>query len=143
MTTKYGGKHRVVLIDGDGVGPEMMFHVKETLRHVRAPVDFEEINLNSKTATDSLINQTILALKRNGVGLNGIIETDHHNVNSFSINVLLMQKLDLYANVLRCKSLNNIKTRHQDIDILIIRENTEGEYAHLEVIFILIKEINL
>ena len=45
-----------------------------------------------------------------------------------------MQKLDLYANVLRCKSLNNIKTRHQNIDILIIRENTEGEYAHLEVI---------
>jgi isocitrate dehydrogenase (NAD+) len=40
--------------------------------------------------------------------------------------------LDLYANVLRCKTLTNIKTRHSDIDILIIRENTEGEYSNLE-----------
>ena len=68
----------------------MMFHVKEALKHVRAPIDFEEINLNSKTATDSLINQTILALRRNGVGLNGVIDTDYNNPNSFSINVLLL-----------------------------------------------------
>lgn len=132
LSTKYGGKHRVVLIDGDGVGPEMMFHVKEALKHVRAPIDFEEINLNSKTATDSLINQTILALRRNGVGLNGVIDTDYDNPNSFSINVLLLQKLDMFANVLRCKTVNNVKTRHQDIDIIIIRENTEGEYSNLE-----------
>lgn len=112
----------------------MMFHVKEAFRHVRAPVEFEEINLNSKTATDSLINQTILALRRNGVGLNGIIDTDHTNLNSFSINIVLLQKLDLFANVLRCKTVNSVKTRHQDIDILIIRENTEGEYSNLEVI---------
>jgi len=80
----------MILLDGDGVGPEMMFHVKEALKHVRAPIDFEEINLNSKTATDSLINQTILALRRNGVGLNGVIDTDYDNPNSFSINVLLL-----------------------------------------------------
>ncbi len=84
--TKYGGKQRVVLIDGDGVGPEMLFHVKEAFRHVRAPVEYEEINLNSKNATDSLINQVILALRRNGVGLNGVIETDMSKPNFFSIN---------------------------------------------------------
>jgi isocitrate dehydrogenase (NAD+) len=42
------------------------------------------------------------------------------------------KKLDLFANVLRCKSIENVKTRHNDIDILIIRENTEGEYENLE-----------
>jgi isocitrate dehydrogenase (NAD+) len=42
------------------------------------------------------------------------------------------QRLDLFANVLRCKTLPNIKTRHSDLDILIIRENTEGEYSNLE-----------
>ena len=50
----------------------------------------------------------------------------------FELIFKLSQRLDLYANVLRCKSLNNIKTRHSDIDILIVRENTEGEYANLE-----------
>jgi len=41
--------------------------------------------------------------------------------------------LDLFASVLRCKTIPNVKTRHSDIDIVIIRENTEGEYANLEV----------
>ena len=133
MSTKYGGKHRVVLIHGDGVGPEMMFHVKQAFKYARVPVDFEDILLNSKNATDSLINQAILAVKRNGVGLKGNIETDHLNPTSVSVNNVLRQKLDLYANVIRCKTFDNIKTRHTGIDILIIRENTEGEYSNLEV----------
>lgn len=122
FTTKYGGKNRVLLIPGDGVGPEMMFHTKEALRAVRAPVDFEEINLNSKTTTESLIDQTVLAVKRNGVCIKGNIETDHNNPTSQSVNVRLRQRLDLYANVIRCKSVPNVKTRHDDIDILVIRE---------------------
>ncbi|CAF0789477.1 unnamed protein product [Brachionus calyciflorus] len=132
FTTKYGGKNRVLLIPGDGVGPEMMFHVKETLRAARAPIEFEEINLNSKTATDSLIDQAVLAVKRNGVCIKGNIETDHNNPTSQSVNVSLRQRLDLYANVVRCKSIPNVKTRHDNLDILIIRENTEGEYSNLE-----------
>ena len=86
MSTKYGGKQRVVLIHGDGVGPEMMFHIKEVLKHVRAPVDFEDIFLNSKTVSESTINQVILAIKRNGVGIKGNIETDHNNPVSISVN---------------------------------------------------------
>ena len=132
FSTKYGGKHRILLVPGDGIGPEMMFHVRETLKAVRAPVEFEEINLNSKTACDSLIDQTVLAVKRNGVCIKGNIETDHNNPSSQSVNVSLRQRLDLYANVVRCKTLPNVKTRYQDLDILIIRENTEGEYSNLE-----------
>jgi isocitrate dehydrogenase (NAD+) len=130
--TKYGGKYRVVIIPGDGIGPEMMFHIKEAFRHVRAPVEFEEVPLNSKNMSESLIEQAVVAVKRNGACLKGNIETDQNNPTSFSVNLALRHRLDLYANVVRCKSLPNIKTRHGDVDIMIIRENTEGEYAALE-----------
>ena len=52
FSTKYGGKHRVVLIHGDGTGPEMMVHIKEAFKAVGAPVDFEDIELNRRTACD-------------------------------------------------------------------------------------------
>lgn len=135
--TKYGGKQRVTLIHGDGTGPEMMSHIKETFRTLNAPVEFEDIILNKKNACDSLIDQAVHAVRRNGVGLNGTIETDYTNIdltdsNTFSINVALIQRLNLFANVVRCKSLENVETRHKDLDILIIRQNTEGEYAKLE-----------
>lgn len=137
LATRYGGKHRVTLIHGDGTGPEMMSHIKETFRHMNIPVTFEDIELNKRNVTDSLIDQAILAVKRNGVAINGTVETDYTNVdltnsNTFSVNVALIQRLNLFANVLRCKSVENIETRHKDIDILIIRQNTEGEYAKLE-----------
>lgn len=135
--TKYGGKHRVTLIHGDGTGPEMMSHIKETFRTLNAPIVYEDIELNKKTACDSLIDQAAHAIKRNGVGLNGTIETDYTNIdlsdsNTFSINVALIQRLNLFANVVRCKTFDNVETKHKDLDILIIRQNTEGEYAKLE-----------
>lgn len=67
----------------------MMFHVKEAFRQVRAPVDFEDVLLNSKNVTETLLDQAVLALKRNGVGLKGVIETDYKNPTSFSVNVAL------------------------------------------------------
>lgn len=88
-STKYGGRYRVVLIPGDGIGPEMMFHIREALRHVRAPVEFEEVPLNSQTANEAMIDQAVLAVKRNGVCIKGNIETDHNNPASSSVNVAL------------------------------------------------------
>jgi isocitrate dehydrogenase (NAD+) len=57
-------------------------------------------------------------------------------MNNFSKMIILSQRLELYANILRCKTVENIPLRHKNIDILIIRQNTEGEYAKLEVSFI-------
>ncbi len=138
FATKYGGKHRVTLIHGDGTGPEMMAHIKETFRHLNAPVVFEDIELNKRTACDSLIDQAVHAIRRNGVGINGTVETDYQNIdlsnsNTFSINVTLIQRLNLFANILRCKTLDNVETKHKNVDILIIRQNTEGEYSKMEV----------
>lgn len=83
------------MIHGDGTGPEMMSHIKETFRHMNVPVVFEDIELNKRTACDSLIDQAVYSMKRNGVGINGTIETDYTNLdltnsNTFSINVQLM-----------------------------------------------------
>jgi len=132
--TKYGGKYRVALIHGDGIGPEMMTHIKEAMKHVRAPIDFEDIYLNSKNANEETIDQAVLAVKRNGVCIKGNLETDHKApLSKLSVNLELRKRLDLYANVIRCKAIPGIPIRHSNnIDILIIRENTEGEYSSLE-----------
>ncbi|XP_060108482.1 isocitrate dehydrogenase [NAD] subunit gamma, mitochondrial [Heteronotia binoei] len=129
---KYGGRHTVTMIPGDGIGPELMLHVKEIFRHACVPVDFEEVLVSSE-ASDRDIQNAIMAIRRNRVALKGNLETNHNMPPSHkSRNNILRTSLDLFANVIHCKSLPGVATRHQDIDILMVRENTEGEYSSLE-----------
>ncbi|CAF1384960.1 unnamed protein product [Adineta steineri] len=127
--TAYGGKYTVTLIHGDGVGPELMQHVKAAIRCVRAPIDFEDIPLSSNVANDEMFERAVTAVKRNGIALKGNISSQN---TTRSLNVLLRTRLNLYANVIRCKTNPVVPTRHSDIDIIVIRENTEGEYSSLE-----------
>ncbi|XP_069040196.1 isocitrate dehydrogenase [NAD] subunit gamma, mitochondrial [Lepisosteus oculatus] len=130
---KYGGRHTVTLIPGDGIGPELLNHVRELFRFCCVPVDFEVVNVNSSLTEEDDINNAITAIRRNGVALKGNIETNHTLPPSHkSRNNLLRTSLDLYANVMHCQSLPGVQTRHRNIDIMIIRENTEGEYSSLE-----------
>uniref|UniRef100_A0A3Q2ZV38 Isocitrate dehydrogenase [NAD] subunit, mitochondrial n=1 Tax=Kryptolebias marmoratus TaxID=37003 RepID=A0A3Q2ZV38_KRYMA len=130
---KYGGRHTVTLIPGDGIGPELLSHVREVFRFSCVPVDFEVVHVNSALETEDDINNAITAIRRNGVALKGNIETKHTMAPSVkSRNNLLRTSLDLYANVMHCQSLPGVQTRHKNIDIIIIRENTEGEYSSLE-----------
>ena len=55
-----------------------------------------------------------------------------HVINTFYLTVPFRTELDLFANVVWCKSFPGVKTRHKDIDLVVIRENTEGEYRQLE-----------
>ncbi|KAL0588390.1 Isocitrate dehydrogenase [NAD] subunit gamma, mitochondrial [Plecturocebus cupreus] len=141
------------MIPGDGIGPELMLHVKSVfrdggtspatvrtvefecvliIRHACVPVDFEEVHVSSN-ADEEDIRNAIMAIRRNRVALKGNIETNHNLPPSHkSRNNILRTSLDLYANVIHCKSLPGVVTRHKDIDILIVRENTEGEYSSLE-----------
>ncbi|XP_045870527.1 isocitrate dehydrogenase [NAD] subunit gamma, mitochondrial-like [Meles meles] len=129
---KYGGRHTVTLIPGDGIGPELMLHVKTVFKHARVPVDFEEVMVNS-TSGEEDIHNAIMAVSRNRVALKGNIETDHNLPPSHkSRNNMFRTTLDLYANVIHFKSLPGVETRHKDVDILVVRENTEGEYSNLE-----------
>ncbi|KAL8164461.1 UNVERIFIED_CONTAM: Isocitrate dehydrogenase [NAD] subunit gamma, mitochondrial [Gekko kuhli] len=129
---KYGGRHTVTMIPGDGIGPELMLHVKEIFRHACVPVDFEEVLVSSE-ASDRDLQNAIMAIRRNRVALKGNLETNHNLPPSHkSRNNILRTSLDLFANVIHCKSLPGVATRHRDIDILMVRENTEGEYSSLE-----------
>lgn len=96
------------------------------------PVDFEEVHLDSMHENVENVDEAITAIKRNGAAIKGNIETREHSRYFRSRNVELRLKLDLFANIIHCKSQPGIPTRHKDIDIVIIRQNTEGEYSCLE-----------
>ncbi|PIO57052.1 hypothetical protein TELCIR_21545, partial [Teladorsagia circumcincta] len=95
------------------------------------PVNFETVQVNS-SLTDGDLEAAIIAIKRNGVAIKGNIETKHDDPEFKSRNVELRTRLDLYANILHCVTIPTVPTRHKDIDIVLIRENTEGEYSGLE-----------
>lgn len=129
---KYGGRFMVTMLPGDGIGPELMKHVREVFRYGGVPVDFEEVHLDSNQDDLENVDEAITAIKRNGVALKGNIETRHNSLNSKSRNVELRLRLGLFVNVVHCKSQDGVPTRHNNIDIVLIRQNTEGEYSCAE-----------
>lgn len=129
---KYGGRHMITVLPGDGIGPEMVGYVQELFKAGGFPVDFEEVNLDSLHEDPENMNEAITSILRNGAALKGNIETREHSKYFLSRNVELRLRLNLFVNVVHCKSHPGIKTRHKDIDIVLIRQNTEGEYSCLE-----------
>lgn len=137
LHAKYGGRNTVTLIPGDGIGPEMVTAVQDIFRYIGAPVDFEELNLSGLNLSDEdtfsdTLEDVVTSVKRNGVAMKGNIFTPLDNPTFKSLNVELRRQLDLFANVVRCKSIPGIPVRHGNVDLVIIRENTEGEYSHIE-----------
>ncbi|CAH1985872.1 unnamed protein product [Acanthoscelides obtectus] len=123
------------LIPGDGVGPELMHSVQEVFKASGIPVDFEayffsEVNPTLSAPLDVVAN----SIQKNRVCLKGILASpDYSNTGELqTLNMKLRNALDLYANVVHVKSLSGIKSRHENIDCVIIREQTEGEYSALE-----------
>ncbi|CAD6192922.1 unnamed protein product [Caenorhabditis auriculariae] len=129
---RYGGRHNVAVLPGDGIGPEMLEHVEKIFQLAKVPVDFETVNLSSKEDASEDLAEAITAIKRNGIALKGNIETKFDNPTFVSRNMELRRQLNLYANVLHCASIPTIPSRHKNIDMVIIRENTEGEYSGRE-----------
>ncbi|XP_013404769.1 isocitrate dehydrogenase [NAD] subunit gamma, mitochondrial isoform X1 [Lingula anatina] len=131
VRAQYGGRHTVTLMAGDGVGPELMGHVKQVFRYAGVPVDFEEIRLDREHNDSEAFRQALLAVKRNGTALKGSVETGIDSPTG-SLNAQLRTELDLFASVIKVQSIPGVQTRHDNIDVVIIRENTEGEYSNLE-----------
>ena len=109
-----------------------LVHPKIGHRAGGIPVDFEDVYLDSMNEDVEKIEEAITAIKRNGVALKGNIETRENSKHFKSRNVELRLRLNLFANVIHCKSQPGIKARHKDIDLILIRQNTEGEYSCLE-----------
>ncbi len=125
---------KVTLIPGDGIGLEIMHAVKVVFAALRAPVEWEEENAGFTTWQERgelLPASLIESLERNRVALKGPITTPIGE-GFRSVNIQLRQHFDLYANVRPCRTTDAIPTRFQDVDLVVIRENTEGLYSGLE-----------
>lgn len=134
QTTKEG-RIKCTLIPGDGVGPELVYSVQEVFKAASIPVDFESFFFSEVNPTLSApLEDVVGSIARNKICIKGILATPDfsHTGELQTLNMKLRNALDLYANVVHVKSLPNVKCRHQDVDCIIIREQTEGEYSALE-----------
>ena len=131
--TKYGGIYNVTLIPGDGLGRELTTSVKEVFETLNAPIEWSEYDVSGETNSgEPKFLEALESLRRNKIGLKGILYTPLEANSHNSWNVAMRQSLDIYASVVHCKSLPGYPTRHPNVDFAIIRENTEGEYSGLE-----------
>lgn len=129
---QYGGRHAVTMLPGGGIGPECMGYVRDIFKYIGAPVDFEIVDIDPNVDNDLDVQYAITTIKRNGVCIKGNIETKSEAAYVTSRNVALRNELDMYAYVMHCKTFPGVPTRQQPFDIVIVRQNTEGEYAMLE-----------
>ncbi|GAL86901.1 isocitrate dehydrogenase [Sporocytophaga myxococcoides] len=127
-------KKLVTLIPGDGIGPEIVESVKDIFSAAGAPIEWEEINagqISVDTGGKLIPDELIASLKKNKIGLKGPISTPVGK-GFKSINVQLRQLFDLYANLRPCKNIPGLVTKFSNVDLVIVRENTEGLYSGLE-----------
>lgn len=125
---------KVTVIPGDGIGPEIMTQVVRVLKQVQAPFEYEEFNAGEVALHKhgSLLPQATLdSIEKNQLAIKGPTTTPVGGGHK-SINVTLRQQFDLYANVRPVRILPNVPCLGQNIDLTIVRENTEDLYAGIE-----------
>lgn len=130
-------KHRITLIPGDGIGPEVTEATQKVISAAKVSVDWEVHNAGVEIAklSGSPLPQTVIdSVRKNKIALKGPVTTPVGG-GFRSVNVTLRQTLDLYANVRPIRSLPNVEKRF-DVDMVIVRENTEGLYAGLELMIL-------
>ena len=128
------GKHKITLLPGDGIGPEVTASVVTIIECAGVEVEWEKYFVGAEAIArfgDPLPQEVLDSILRNKVALKGPVTTPVGS-GFTSINVRLRKTLDLYANLRPVKSLPNIKSRYEDIDLIVVRENTESLYAGLE-----------
>jgi isocitrate dehydrogenase (NAD+) len=126
--------YRVSLISGDGIGPEITQATREVLGATGVKIVWEEVLAGQKAIekeNNPLPERTVRSIKRNKVALKGPLATPIAT-GFASVNVLLRKTFNLYANVRPAKSMEGIKSQYKDIDLVILRENTEDLYSGIE-----------
>jgi isocitrate dehydrogenase (NAD+) len=124
----------VTLIGGDGVGPEVAEAARRCIDATKPGIKWEEAEAGTDVLErlgTVLPDATIESVKKNGVALKGPITTPVGK-GYRSVNVYLRQTLDLYACLRPCKSYKGVRSKYSDIDLVIVRENTEDLYAGIE-----------
>ncbi|MEA3407903.1 MAG: isocitrate/isopropylmalate family dehydrogenase, partial [Chloroflexota bacterium] len=126
--------HTVTLIPGDGIGPEVTEAVCRVVEATGVDIDWEMVEAGAGAMEEygtPLPDHVLETLRRNKVGIKGPITTPV-GTGFRSVNVAIRQALNLYANVRPVKTIPGVASRYEDVDIVIVRENTEGLYAGIE-----------
>ncbi len=126
--------YRVTFIPGDGVGPEVMEATRRALEAtgVRFEWEYAAIGATALEKYGALLPAAALeSIRRNGIAIKGPVTTPIGS-GFRSVNVALRQELDLYACLRPCRSYPGVYAPYSDIDIVVVRENTEGLYAGIE-----------
>jgi isocitrate dehydrogenase (NAD+) len=130
--------HRLTLIPGDGIGPEVTRAVLRVLDAAGFTVEWETFSAGAAALDEhgTTLPQPLLdSIRKNKVALKGPITTPIGE-GFTSVNVGLRKALDLYANLRPVWNLPNVPSRYQNVDLVIVRENTEDLYAGLEHIVV-------
>lgn len=126
--------HRVTLIAGDGIGPEIAASVKKIFQAAGAPIEWEDVScgLEAFERNGNLLDPNFeLSIRRNKVALKGPTTTPVGGGHR-SINVTMRQMFNLFANVRPIKNIPGVVTRYDNVDMIIVRENTEDLYKGIE-----------
>ncbi len=127
-------KHRITLIPGDGIGPEVSLATQRCIEATGVSVEWETVHAGAdmmETAGTPLPDNVIASIRKNKIAIKGPITTPIGS-GFRSVNVALRKELDLFACLRPCKSYPGITACHSLIDLIIVRENTEDLYAGIE-----------
>merc|ERR1712139_114150 len=127
---------RVTVINGDGIGADVMASTKKVLQAVNVPLEFEEVSISEMSRPDSLaddISNVVSSIGRNRVCLKGHIlagKDGRPDNERLTTQMQINRELDCFAHIAHIKSYAGItQTKHENVDFVIIRETTEGEYC--------------
>ena len=126
--------YRITLIPGDGTGPEVTDAMRRVLDATGLTFEWEvqEAGAHLMHSHGTPLPDTVLeSIRRNGVAIKGPITTPVGS-GFCSVNVALRRALDLYANVRPARTMPGVRSRYRDVDLIVVRENTEGLYAGIE-----------
>lgn len=126
--------HKITLINGNGIGPEITDSVVKIIDATGLKIDWDLQTAGADVIVSEgtpLPKRVFESIKKNKVALKAPVTTPIGK-GFRSVNVQLRKELDLYANLRPCKNLPNIKTKFDNVDIVVVRENTEDLYAGIE-----------
>jgi isocitrate dehydrogenase (NAD+) len=124
----------ITLLPGDGIGPEVMGSARRVVDACGLGLRWEAYDVGARAieATGAPLPPEVLdSVRRNGVALKGPVTTPVGKGHR-SVNVQLRQELDLYASVRPVRTLPGVRSRYTDVDLIVVRENTEGLYSGIE-----------
>lgn len=127
-------KHKITLIPGDGIGPEVTGATVSVLRAAGFEAEWDTFVVGAEALSrygDPLPQDLIDSIKKNKIALKGPVATPI-GTGFVSSNVRLRKALDLYANLRPVKSMKGVPSRYENVDLIIVRENTEDLYSGLE-----------